>query len=310
MKPNRSFAERALYFFGLGFARLIYRVTATGRETLPAGGFLLLPNHITWVDAIVLQLACPRRIRFIIDDAYYRNRFLNPFLRLAGCIPITSRRAKDAMRGAAERIRAGEIVCLFPEGQLSRSGTLLRLRRGYEIIAREAEAPVVPVWLDQLWGSIFSFKGGRFFTKWPRSIPFPVAVAFGKPLPAEEADIARVREELLKLGEACYSRRPVLREHLGYACLRGLKRGPFQTAITDGLDHTTSFAREASRRGHRAGPSLADAVRGTADRNRAAPGQRRRDGERGRRPGGQDSGQSELHLRARIDRIRARRRRA
>ena len=231
-----SAAERALYSIGLGFARLIYRVTATGLEHLPPGGFLLLPNHITWVDAIVLMLACPRPIRFIIDEGVYQNRFLHPVLRTVGCIPITARKAKDAMREAAAKIREGEIVCLFPEGELSRSGSLLRLRRGYEIIARQAEAPVVPVWLDRLWGSIFSYKGGKFFAKWPTSIPYYVTVAFGKPLPAEQADIATVREELLKIGEFCYSQRPILRGHIAQACLRGLKKNPFRTAITDGLD--------------------------------------------------------------------------
>ncbi len=234
-----SAAERALRFFGLGLARLIYRVTATGLEHLPQGGFLLLPNHITWIDAIVLLLASPRPIRFVIDEGVYRNRFLHPVLKLVGCIPITSRKAKDAMRDAAAKIRAGEIVCLFPEGELSRSGSLLRLRRGYEIIARQAEAPVVPVWLDRLWGSIFSFQGGRFFTKWPQAVPYRVMVAFGKPLSAESADIATVREELLKIGEFCYSERPILRGHLARACLRGLKRNPFRIAITDGLDNTS-----------------------------------------------------------------------
>ena len=133
-----SFGERALYAVGHVVARCIYRVAATGVERLPAGGFLLLPNHISFVDAIVLLLACPRKIRFIIDDAYYRHPILHRFLRLAGCIPITPKRAKEAMRAAADLIRAGEIVCVFPEGQLSRSGTLLRLRRGYELIARQA----------------------------------------------------------------------------------------------------------------------------------------------------------------------------
>jgi len=113
------------------------------------------------------------------------------------------------------------------------------LRRGYEIIARQAEAPVVPVWLDRLWGSIFSFQGGRFFTKWPQAVPYRVMVAFGKPLSAESADIATVREELLKIGEFCYSERPILRGHLARACLRGLKRNPFRIAITDGLDNTS-----------------------------------------------------------------------
>ena len=209
-----------------------------GQEQLPERGFLLLPNHISFVDTIVLQLACPRRIRYIVDEGFYRKRMLHPILRLAGCIPITSRRAKDAVRAAAEAIRSGDVVCLFPEGQLTRSGTLLRLQRGYELIARQAEGPVVPVWLDQLWGSIFSFQGGRFFKKWPRNIPYRVMVAFGKPLDSDIADMATVREELLKLGEVCYSRRPSLDRHLGEACVRGLKRRPFAIAVVDGLDHS------------------------------------------------------------------------
>src|ERR1700741_2594638 len=200
---NLSGSERLLRLFGLAFARLLYRVTTTGVDKLPAGGFLLLPNHITWIDAIMLSMACPRPIRFIIDEGVYRNSVLNPFLRAVSCIPITARKAKDGMRDAIARIRAGEIVCLFPEGELSRTGTLLRLRRGYEIIARQAEAPIVPVWLDQLWGSIFSYKSGRFFTKVPKAIPYRVTVAFGEPLSADEADIATVREQLLKLGEFC-----------------------------------------------------------------------------------------------------------
>src|SRR5216110_2865361 len=233
---NPSGFERVLRFFGLGLARLIYRVSTMGLERLPKGGFLLLPNHITWVDAIVLLLACPRPIRFIIDEGVYRNPILNPVLRAISCIPITGRKAKDGMREAIARIRAGEIVCLFPEGELTRTGTLLRLRRGYEIIAREAEAPVVPVWLDQLWGSIFSLRGGRFFTKFPKAFPYRVTVAFGKPLQADDADIPTLREQLLKLGEFCYSQRPVFRGHIGRAALRGLKRHRFRTGLVDGMD--------------------------------------------------------------------------
>ena len=112
------------------------------------------------------------------------------FLRIVRCIPIDTKHARSAIRAATEQIAAGEVVCLFPEGQLTRSGTLLRLRRGYELIAQHAGAPVVPVWLDRLWGSIFSFQGGRFFTKWPRKIPYNVTVAFGKALSPNEADIA------------------------------------------------------------------------------------------------------------------------
>jgi acyl-[acyl-carrier-protein]-phospholipid O-acyltransferase/long-chain-fatty-acid--[acyl-carrier-protein] ligase len=236
--PGSSFSQRAIYFLGLALGRTLYRVATFGGEHLPQGGFLLLPNHISFVDAVVLQLACPRQIRYIVAEEYYRKPLLQPVLKLIGCIPITPRRAKEAVRLAADQIRAGHIVCLFPEGQLTRSGTLLRLQRGYELIARQAEAPVVPVWLDQLWGSIFSFQGGRFFKKWPRAIPYQVTVAFGKPLNAQAADLATVREDLLKLGEFCFSRRPSLNKHLAEACVRGLKRSALGTHVVDGIDHT------------------------------------------------------------------------
>ncbi len=131
---------------------------------------------------------------------------------------------------------AGEVVCLFPEGQLTRTGTLLRLQRGYELIARQADLPVVPVWMDQLWGSIFSFQGGRFFSKWPKRIPYRVTVVFGRPVPPAQADIATVREELLKLGEFCFSRRDSLKGHLAGKCVRGLASHPFRKLVTDGLD--------------------------------------------------------------------------
>ncbi len=234
--PPISATERALRFFGMPLVRMIYRVTAVGVERLPRGGFLLLPNHITWVDAIVLLLACPRPIRFMIAQEYYRNRFLHPVLRITRCIPITPRRAKEAMRMAVEMICDGEIVCVFPEGELTRSGVLGGLRRGYQLIARQAGAPVVPVWLDQLWGSIFSFQGGRFFRKWPRHVPYPAAVEFGAPLSPNEANTATVRERLLQLGESCFSQRPALRQSLGAAAVRGLARHPFRTAVIDGMD--------------------------------------------------------------------------
>jgi acyl-[acyl-carrier-protein]-phospholipid O-acyltransferase/long-chain-fatty-acid--[acyl-carrier-protein] ligase len=233
-----SAGERMLHFFGRPLVRCFYRVRSIGIECLPKGGFLLLPNHISWVDAIVLQLACPRPIRYIIDREFYDKPFLRPFLRIVRCIPIEPRHSRSAIRAAAEQIAAGEIVCLFPEGQLERAGTLLRLRRGYELIARHAKAPVLPVWLDRLWGSIFSFQGGKFFRKWPKEIPYRVTVAFGKPIGAEAADIPTVREELLKLGEFCYSQRRNLDQHLAEACVRGLKRRPFSTAVIDGIDQS------------------------------------------------------------------------
>src|ERR1700709_2755704 len=120
------FGERFLRYWGAILARFVYRNRTEGLAHLPEGGCLLLPNHMTWVDAIVLQLACPRPIRFVIDEAIYRHRTLNPIFRAVGALPISARHAKDALRAATEALGRGEIVCIFPEGELSRTGMLLR----------------------------------------------------------------------------------------------------------------------------------------------------------------------------------------
>ena len=224
--------------FGELLVRIFYRIEVSGLEHLPPGGCLLVPNHVTWIDAVLLQVACPRPIRFLMWEPIYRNPLLHPFFRLLKAIPITPKRAKEAMKEAAERVREGEIVCIFPEGELSRSGILLRLRRGYEVIAHHAKAPVVPVWMDQLWGSIFSFEGNKYFKKLPKRVPYPVTVSFGEPFSSDAAGVDAVRQRLLELGEAAFQRRPLLTGHLALACLRGLKHRQFDTVIFDGMDNS------------------------------------------------------------------------
>ncbi len=223
-------------FFGGILAGTIYRVKTFGLEHLPESGFLLVPNHMTYVDAVVLQLACPRPIRFVVHESIYQIGWLNPIFRLIEAIPISNVRAKDGLREAVARIKEGEIVCIYPEGELSRTGTLLKLQKGFELIARLARCDVVPVWLDGLWGSIFSFEGGRYFFKWPKRIPQFATIAFGTPIPAASVEVGITRQRLLELGEFCYERRPELAGHLGRATVRGLKRGQFEDAIVDGMD--------------------------------------------------------------------------
>jgi acyl-[acyl-carrier-protein]-phospholipid O-acyltransferase/long-chain-fatty-acid--[acyl-carrier-protein] ligase len=233
---GQKFRQTLLRLFGGILAGTLYRVRIFGKENLPEGGFLLVPNHMTYVDAVVLQFACPRPIRFIVHETIYRVPWLNPILKSLEAIPISNVRAKDAVRAAAEKIKEGEIVCIFPEGELSRTGTLMKIRKGFELIARLSECDVVPVWLDGLWGSIFSFERGKYFFKIPKRIPQPVTIAFGKPLPGRSVDIGVAREQLLELGEFCFQRRPGMDSHLGRATIRGLKRRQFDEAIIDGMD--------------------------------------------------------------------------
>src|SRR5260370_6453100 len=104
-----------------------------------------------------------------------------------GVIPIASdqgpREMLHSMRLATDALKTGEVVCICPEGQMTRIGQMLPFRRGMERIIKGVDVPIIPVNLDGVWGSIFSFAGGRFLWKFPRHIPYPVRVTFGKPLP-------------------------------------------------------------------------------------------------------------------------------
>jgi len=214
--------------------RTFYRVTPVGLESVPAtGGVLLLPNHISYVDAVILQLACPRPIRFLVYEQIYRHGLLRWGLRLLGAIPISPKIARTAIETAVQALARGEVVCLFPEGALTRTATLQKLNRGYELIARRANVPVMPVWLENVWGSVFSYYGGHFFWKMPRVVPLRVWLYFGAPMTALEATPEAVRRSLYDLSETAFQARPELKSHVGYESLRGLRKRFFTPVITD-----------------------------------------------------------------------------
>jgi acyl-[acyl-carrier-protein]-phospholipid O-acyltransferase/long-chain-fatty-acid--[acyl-carrier-protein] ligase len=214
--------------------RTFYRVMPVGLERLPAtGGVLLLPNHISYVDAVILQLACPRPIRLLVYEQIYQQGFLRWGLRLLGAIPISPKKARAAIETAVNALVHGEVVCLFPEGALTRTATLQKLNRGYELIARKARVPVMPVWLENVWGSVFSFYGGQFFWKLPRMVPLRVYLSFGEPLTAEEATPEIVRRRLYDLSAEAFQARPELCSHIGYESLCSLRKRFFKPVVTD-----------------------------------------------------------------------------
>jgi acyl-[acyl-carrier-protein]-phospholipid O-acyltransferase/long-chain-fatty-acid--[acyl-carrier-protein] ligase len=184
---------------GLMLLRVFYRIRTRGESNLPAkGGALLLPNHITWGDAFFLTAACPRPVRFIMEEGFMGKRAIGVFCQLFDTVPISSAKPREALRAAAESLKEGHLVCIFPEGQLSRTGTLRELKRGFELIARQAGCPLVPMWNDGAWGSVLSFEGNRFFRKFPRHLRYELSIAFGMPIPPREADLERVRLGMLE----------------------------------------------------------------------------------------------------------------
>ncbi len=215
-------------------ARLLYRVRTSGAENMPVtGGVLLLTNHISYVDVVVLQLACPRPIRFVGYQGLTRNEFFNWVFKISGSIPISAEQPRAGMKSAIAALKAGEVVCVCPEGHISRTGQLMAIQRGFEVMARQAEVPVVAAAIDGLWGSVFSFAGNKYLWKSPRLLPTHVFIAFGRATPAAEASPAWARRELLDLGRVAFDERPVLKRHLGRECIRALAKHPSHVQVID-----------------------------------------------------------------------------
>ncbi len=179
----------------------MYRVRVEGLENIPpSGGALVVANHVSWADGILLGLACPRHPRMVAYARYFESPWLGWFGRLGRIIPIgTTRKSMvETIRAAREALQNGELVCIFPEGGITRSGEMQEFRPGFLSILKDTDAPVVPAYLDGLWGSIFSYKGGKFFWKWPKRWRYPVSIRFGRPI-CEPENVDEVRQAVEEL---------------------------------------------------------------------------------------------------------------
>jgi acyl-[acyl-carrier-protein]-phospholipid O-acyltransferase/long-chain-fatty-acid--[acyl-carrier-protein] ligase len=166
----------------------LFRIKIRGAENVPFHGpALLVSNHMSHVDGFLIGACVQRFIRFMVWKPYYELKTLNWFFRLTNSIPVGTSGPRDmveSIRAARKEIAAGHVVCIFAEGAISRTGNMLPFKRGLEKIVDGTDVPIIPVHLDRMWGSIFSFERGKFFWKWPKSIPYPVTVSFGRALPS------------------------------------------------------------------------------------------------------------------------------
>jgi acyl-[acyl-carrier-protein]-phospholipid O-acyltransferase/long-chain-fatty-acid--[acyl-carrier-protein] ligase len=223
----------------------LYRLDVAGRERVPArGGALLVPNHVSMADAVLLLAALDRPVRFLMFKGSYEHPLVKPFAKILGVIPISSdqgpREMIHSLRRATQALEEGELVCIFPEGQMTRIGQMLPFRRGMERIIKGVDVPIIPVNLDGVWGSIFSFAGGRFLWKLPRHIPYPVRVTFGAPLPST-ATSQEARQAVQDLGAEAFERRKRHMRPLPRTFLYTARRHPFRFAMADGQTPKLSF---------------------------------------------------------------------
>ncbi|HKN20238.1 MAG TPA: MFS transporter, partial [Terracidiphilus sp.] len=234
---------RLILFFA---TRTIYRVRVIGRDNFPERtGALLVCNHMSYVDALLLIAATDRPIRFIMFKGIYDLPAVKPFAKMMKAIPISSdlhpREMLRSLHTAIDALRNDEIVCIFAEGQITHTGQMLPFRRGLERIVKDVEVPIIPVNLDGVWGSIFSFERGRFLWKVPHHIPYHVTVSFGNPMPHTSTAV-EVRAAVQELQAVAFEERKPRMKTLDRAFVRTARLHPWQFFMADGKTPRVSFA--------------------------------------------------------------------
>ncbi len=173
-----------VHLFGRFVLSRRYRVRVLGTHNIPkTGGVLLLGNHISWIDWAVLQMACPRPIRFVMERALFERWYLRWFLNSFGVIPISGAGSRSALDEVRKCLNAGQVVAMFPEGAISRTGHLGEFRRGYEQAVTEAQGIIIPFYLRGLWGSSFSRASTHLQSLRRSVLRRNLVVAFGGTLP-------------------------------------------------------------------------------------------------------------------------------
>lgn len=181
--------------------RLLYRLKFSGFDKIPkTGPVLIIANHVSYMDGVIIQSGCRRPIRFVIDQYIYEKPFIKHVMGLARAIPILAK--KESVGAALDEIsRAlenGDAVGIFPEGQLTYTGALGRFKPGIEWIVDRDPVPIYPIVLDGLWGSVFSRKYLKSNFRWmPRCFRMPVDVVCGDAIHPESATVDELQRAIL-----------------------------------------------------------------------------------------------------------------
>ena len=197
--------EFALRFVIWILSHTIYRVRHEGLEHIPdEGPVVLVCNHVSYMDALVIAGAVRRPVRFVMDHHIFRSKLLGWFFRLARAVPIASQKKYPeiydaAMQSIDAELGEGHVVCIFPEGKLTTDGDVGVFRAGIETIIARNPVPVIPMALQGLWGSFFSHSGGRAFTHLPKRFWSRIGLVASAPLAPAEVSAGGLEQKVRQL---------------------------------------------------------------------------------------------------------------
>jgi acyl-[acyl-carrier-protein]-phospholipid O-acyltransferase/long-chain-fatty-acid--[acyl-carrier-protein] ligase len=223
---------------------VLFRTRVEGLKDLTAlspkqrQGVLLVPNHVDFVDALLIAAYVPRRVRFVAPLETLQDRSLGPLLRALGAVGVDAsaplKQTLRDLRKVGALLRAGEVVCVYAGGELGRRGVLLPFQRGVEHLARGTGASSVPVWCGRAWSGGFSATRERAWWTLPDEVPQQADVWFGSAL-ADDTDMHSVRRAVADLGERAWQAQAPKRTPLHHGFVKAVRRRPWRRAVYDPL---------------------------------------------------------------------------
>lgn len=212
-----------------------YRFHVEGLKNLPqSGGVLLLGNHISWIDWLVLQAASPRAIKFVMFRPIYNKWYLTWFLRIFRVIPIGAGSSRESIETIREYLARGEVVALFPEGHISYNGQINEFKKGFEHVLKDLDnVCTVPFYLRGLWGCSFSRADNFYKNLTKKQGKREILVAFGKPIYGF-INAAAMKQKVLELSFSVWEKVMAKRKPLMHHWLNNAKSNLFKEAVVDG----------------------------------------------------------------------------
>ncbi len=235
---------RLIFWF---LTHTIYKIKVNGQKNFPIKGpALLVCNHLSYVDPFLIGASVPRHIRFFIWRKICDFKPLAWLFKIMKAIPISPddkpKQFLKSLEEAEKALKNGEVVCLFAEGRISRTGQILGFKKGVEYIVKYLDIPIIPVHLDEVWGSIFSFYKGKFIWKMPERIPYPVTVSYGEHL-SSKTSVYQIRQAVQELESNAIKNRIEKMQTLNQILLRNSKRRWFNKSVRDTNGYNLNFGK-------------------------------------------------------------------
>jgi acyl-[acyl-carrier-protein]-phospholipid O-acyltransferase/long-chain-fatty-acid--[acyl-carrier-protein] ligase len=225
------------------FFSMRYKLIVQGIENIPQnGGVLLLGNHISWLDWAFVQMASPRAIRFVMERTIYEKKFLKPFLDFFKVIPISTSGGRKSLDAVASYLEKGEVVCIFPEGSISRSGHLGEFKKGFELAtAQVVHGVIIPFYIGGLWGTKWSRSNSNFKERENRTKK-DVIISFGKPIDIK-MNATQVKQKVFELSSDSWDRYIDGFQNIDRVFIDTVKRKGSDIALVDSSGEEYSYTK-------------------------------------------------------------------